>query len=500
MVLGESGYYPYGSNFFTGESISVDQVLFVPNLSNWSASYSGSIAGGGSPTETVTLATCPAGFYAAIPNQLLWISGTSAGINTTVWGYGEFAVTTGGTCAPGVSNGTISLQNVSFQPTNFAAHGSGGTISNGVGPYLEDNISLNGRMTDVRIAHQSGGYQGNGIQIDSDQAAVISNFNDDTSNGGVRSDIDFQGAPIFSPGPDSLYGAIAYITGSNIAGGGYSINWLSGNDLVATGNIFQDASVAFIRLGTKRGGFGTFRIRDNHFEGSGNAPWGVPVGVPDMIQLGGLSPLMATGNIGRGAPVGGNNSAAFPLYLNVGGSTATQYYYLAAHNNSITAPANCTTGGDCITVPTPIGCAQVTDPSANNVPVQFLGWGVGEYVAPDTGISSYDLLAVSSNQTVCGILPPAPPSGTGNFAVATGVTPGSICDIHDLCTITDNVAPGSRASYTVTGYPTPGKSWAALDMFGEGEVYLGPNTDTSIGSLGVLRRHLLGTSDLHQFA
>ena len=94
---------------FTGESITVDHLVLTPNLVNWTASYSGSIAGG-SPTETLTIGTCPAGFWAAIPNQLLWISGTSAGLNTTVWGYGEFALTTGGTCAPGVSNGTIALQ------------------------------------------------------------------------------------------------------------------------------------------------------------------------------------------------------------------------------------------------------------------------------------------------------------------------------------------------------------------------------------------------------
>ena len=185
---------------------------------------------------------------------------------------------------------------------------------------------------------------------------------------------------------------------------------MSGNDLVVAGNILQDATVAYVRVGTKRGGFGAFRIRDNHFEGGGFLPWGVPVGAPDISVVGAPSsaPVDVTGNIMRAVQVGNANNAQYPVYLSVAANTATQYFYLAAHNNSITTPADCTTGGDCITVPTPIGCAQVTDPSANNVPVQFLGWGVGQYVAPDTGISSYDLLAVSSNQTVCGILPQRP--------------------------------------------------------------------------------------------
>jgi hypothetical protein len=483
LVIGESAFLQ-GPSPFSGESITVDHVVFAPNLTDWSASYSGSIAGG-STTETLTIPTCPVGFWAAIPNQVLWISGTNAGLNTTVWGYGEFALTTGGTCAPGVSNGTIALQNVGFQLTNFSAHGAGGTISNGVGAYLEDNGFLNDRMEDIRIqAHN--GEQGNGIQIDTDQAAVISNFNNDTASAGVRCDADFQGAGIFAPGPENLYSAIAYITGSNMANGCYNVNWLSGNDLVLTGNILQDAGAAFVRVGTKRGGFGAFRIRDNHFEGSGNLPWGTEVGVPDISAIGVPSgaPIDATGNIMRPIFVGSNNSAQYPVYTSAVGNTATQYYYLAAHNNSLTAPANCTSGGDCISIPVAIGCANVTDPSINNVPVKFLGWGANT-TAPDTGISSYDLLAVSSTQTVCGTLPPAPPSGTGAFAIATGVTPGSICDIHDLCTITDNIAPGSRSSYTVTGYPTTGKSFGPLSMFGEGSVYLGINADTSVGAQGV---------------
>ena len=220
-----------------------EQVLFDTYVNNWSAPYSGSVAGG-SPTATLTIATCPSGFYAAIPNQLLWLSGTNAGLNTTVWGYGEFAYTTGGTCAPGVSNGSIIIHVAGFQAPNFFPHGAGGTISNGVGPYLEDDISLNGRMQDIRISDALG-LQGNGIQIDTDQAAVISNFNDDTYSGGVRCDADFQGAGIFAPGPGSGNAAIAYITGSNLSGGCYNINWMSGNDVVISGNILQDAAVAF---------------------------------------------------------------------------------------------------------------------------------------------------------------------------------------------------------------------------------------------------------------
>ena len=88
------------------------------------------------------------------------------------------------------------------------------------------------------------------------------------------------------------------------------------------------------------------------------------MGTPDISVLGTpvATPVDVTGNILRAVQIGTAYSSQFPMYLAVGGNTATQYYYLAAHNDSITAPANCSTGGDCISIPMPIGCAQVTIP------------------------------------------------------------------------------------------------------------------------------------------
>lgn len=419
------------------DSIEVAHIDFRPKQVNWDiAPTAPPTITGLSTTATLNIATCP---IAAFPGQLLWLAGTNAGVPTSYYGYGEYVVTTGGTCTPG-NAGTIIIAQATPNATNLSSHGSGYTISNGVGAYIEDSVGIGGHIHDVRVATGSGGgTAGNGIQIDNDQSFGIDNF---TMQGSItRGDADFQGAGIFSPGAYASNAGIGYIGPNvNISAPLSCIKWFSGNDFDWTSGICQNYSAGGIIVGNKRGGFGSFTVGENvHWETGGNAPpWGNGnvVGNPPIMVVGAANhPVLNYGD-NLEPPFAGGNAAPWPTFLAVGGATHSQFYYLVAHNNAL---SGCTSGGDCFSPPIFIGIAGDDDPSINNVSVTWFGWGDNLSVP-----TAYDLLAVSS------VTPAIPqvPVGTGLYAVATNVSPSSICSIHNICTITDNVAPGSRSSYS----------------------------------------------------
>ena len=98
----------------------------------------------GSSSVTLTMPTCPTGFWPLIPNQILWLNGTSGGLDASAYevaapGPGEFARVTGGTCTPGAANGTISIVPATPGITVFSAHDAGYTLSNGATALIEDN-------------------------------------------------------------------------------------------------------------------------------------------------------------------------------------------------------------------------------------------------------------------------------------------------------------------------------------------------------------------------
>jgi hypothetical protein len=463
-----------------GEGYELKNLVMVAGTAPWSVVFTGSVSGS-SPTATLTLPTCPAAFYANIPGQLLWLAGTASGLPTTVYGYGEYVVTTGGgsTCLPGVTNGTVNIAQATPGVTNLSPHDHGSSLSNGVSPWFEDAASQGTHIHDIKwlsptpITTLVGG---NSIQINNDQSAAIDNI-DMQAGFGWRNDADFQSAGVFGPGPYSIdAGILSYGPNVNVGstGIGSCVRWYNGNDFSTTGqNVCQAFSTGGITVGLKRGGFGQFAIGAGiHFENSGVAsPWGVPLGNPSLMVIGGVNKPLINNTITFGTGIGfsTNGDAPYPQFQPTpAAQTTIQEYYLVAHQNTQTG---CTSGGDCLTIPTLIGGAFVNDPSANNVSVAWYGWGAGTYGATNyMPVATYDLLRVS--YAAAGSSLAQPPTGTGNYLVASGINPATVCSIHNVCTVTDNVAPGSLASYTVQSAQTNSKNFYPLVQLLPGVVSL----------------------------
>lgn len=441
----------------------------------WTVQPTGSISGSNA-SETITIPTCPTGFYAAIPNQVLWVAGTSGGKPTTPYGYGEPVVTTGtGTCIPGLTNGTVQITALVFVNTTISAHGSGYSLTSGVSPYIEDALVLNGHVHDARWVSNNGPeVQGYGIMVDGDQSFHANDLNMDAGFW-IHQDINFQGAAIFAPGPFNPNASVGYIGPNvNTANAGSCVKWFSGNDLVYFSNICQNYVAGGAIVGDKRGGFGRFTIRDIHFENGSITPiWGSPLGDPPIIIVGGANtPVAIRDTYATGSGFNIANGAAWPNYANRAGETYW-FYYLIAHNNTMTG---CTSGGDCVTPPVLIGFALTNDPSSNPVTVKFYGWGSGIVQSPDNNPSTYDLLRVSATSSTY----PPPPVNTANMAVATAQAVGSICDIHNVCTITDNVATGSLASYTPVYLSSSTKKYYTPAQLLGGDVVLTPSAGVNL--------------------
>ena len=445
IVMGKAGFGASSS----GLSFELHNLDMRPDptaVAPWNVTITAAITGG-SPTATLTIPTCPAGFYANIPDQLLWLNGTYQGNSNTPYGTGEFVITlNGGTCTPGVTNGTVVVQQETPGLVNINAHDAGSSLSNSVGPMIEDTLGSGGHIHDVRfVGDNNTNFVGNGIQINNDQACQIDNINGSMSSV-VRDDADFGGSGIFAPGPGSSNAAICRLHNVNFSSGAHCVNWLSGNDLYVD-MICQNYSRGGLIMGNRRGGFGTFSVSpETHFEqGSIVLPYGVPVGSPDILLYAPAArPLV---NLTQQLSVGtGSDGSPYPTFLSQVGAANGQYYYLVAHNNTFTG----CTSGDCLSAPVFIGFASVDDPSVNNVPVTFFAWGTNGTV-PAANPTSYDLLRIqATGGAQFGVPWPSLPYSTSNMAVATGISPSAICSVKGVCTITDNVAPASLGSYTPT--------------------------------------------------
>jgi len=477
LVMGEGAWNTGGQ----ANSWDVSHFDMRPSTIPWSVQPSGSLDGT-TATATLTIPTCPSGFYAAIPNQLLWIAGTYNGVNTTVYGYGEFVMTqAGGTCTPGATNGTVVIGQATAGVTNLSPHSNGYTLSSNVGPYIESTVSINGHIHDIRFASNTNQTaKGDRIQIDVDQACAIDNID---AQGGysTRNDSDFQAASIFSPGAVGY--PICFVHNLTHSSGAKCIEWWGGNDLSWDTGICQNYSEAGLMVGNKRGGYGQFQVGPGvHFEQGGFSPiFGQPVGVPTVIMNGGYR-LTGTGSYSISSlPVQLGSGGSWPYFREDSSSTHAQFYYLVGRNN---AAANCTSG-ECYTVPVMIGVADVDDPSVNNVSVHWAGWGLGgannAATWNQTAPTSYDLLVttVNSRYAAYGNVPSSIPSGTSTWAVATGLLPSDICDLHNLCTFVDNVAPASRTSYTVNSNFS--KAWAPYMLTMPGPIAIAAALTTTSG-------------------
>jgi hypothetical protein len=407
-----------------------------PGLSGWQVTPSApaSIAAG-TTTITLTIPNCPAGFYAAIPNQLLWLNGTSAGLFSTPYGSGEPVFVTGGTCKPGTVNGTIVIKSAIAATTpSIYAHGAGYTLSSGVNSAIEDssedstmqNIAP-GSPTGISPAPTFGAI----FQVDNDQGAKIRDY--PASAYPFRCDPDFCSSIVFSPGPFSINAGIGWLTSDDLSCQTkcHAISWYSGNDIHVTDSVIQGYNEYGMKFSKNLGGFGYADLKSAYSEiGSVTNALDPALGFADVIDQG-----YNLTRIGPDPPATG-----FIEYQpSTTGQTLTQYYVV--YKNSL--------GNKSVAVP--IGFAEVNDPSASHVAVKFY---TGTSLGTAGAVNSYDILRVQNVGTT-GI---SAPTGTGLFAVATGLIPNTPsgnwagCNTKGVCTFTDAVPPGSLMSYTNSDY------------------------------------------------
>ncbi|HET9407723.1 MAG TPA: hypothetical protein VFO39_10835 [Candidatus Sulfotelmatobacter sp.] len=378
---------------------------------------------------TLTIPKCPLGFWPRIPNQILWLNGTSGGLVTTPYepgapGPGEFVRVTGGSCTPGIANGTIEIVPATPGIRSFFPHGKGYTLSNGATAYIEDNsqgtvienILTNGFVGDV-------GY-GFVIQNDNDQGNEVLNVNMD---GGLRCDNDFCGATLFGPGPN---GFNAGITNMMFGTSAQCAEWYDGNDFYIGPTVCQGFNNFGLFLSTKRGGaLQRATIHAVHRErGNLSNSVGKNLGAADMIVEG--YNVEADGN--------GEATTTFPAFPVAGEPKGQlQLYYLSIVNQTDRTK----------TVPIPIGKALVDDPGAHPVTVR---WASAN--ALPGKIINFELYRLSPASQGAGLVPyPGICDGTSaTCLVASNLDPAQLCDIHGACTFVDKV------SKTTPGTPFTG--------------------------------------------
>jgi hypothetical protein len=406
----------------------------------------------GSTNVTLQIPTCPAGFWPKIPNQILWLNGTSGGLVTTAYeaaapGPGEFVQVTGGTCTPGATNGTIIIVPATPGLSAFAAHGTGYTLSNGATSYIEDN-SENSVISNI----MTNGWTGNAgygfvVQNDNNQAETLTNLN---MLGGTRCDNDFCGATLFGPGPNTFNAGITTFTGGTNQ---TCTEWYDGNDLSIGPTVCQGFQNYAIFMSTKRGGSLEHAVLNTvHRERGGlSNSLGVGLGAADMIVQG--YSLTVDGN-GDGV----NEFPAFTVAGTPGGQLQAYYLSIMDVTDGIK------------TVPIPLGTASVTNPNANNVTVK---WVTADALSGKT--INFELYRVALLAGVPGIVPNPNVcdgvNGDPTCLVATNISPATICDIHGACTFTDNVqTPSAVTPYT--GIDGAGSGYFPFDSFSPGGIVL----------------------------
>jgi hypothetical protein len=409
----------------------------------------------GSTAATLTLSSCPAGFYAAIPNQFLWLNGTTNGLEGTYRGTGERVRVIGGSCK-GYGSGTIEIAPAEPFVAELSGHDPGYSLSAGWNMAFEDNGQ--GMLFDsVKTADWDGKSRFGGVfQFDNDQSAVIRDFSVTVAYiSGATSE--FQGALVFAPGPFSQYAAIVSIEHSNLSlqCGGNAIEWYSGNKVDLTDVIIQGWDTFGSKLSSVRGGYGATANYKDVYSERGNCanPINKNLSAPDMISNG-----YSVVRNGPAQPSNQNN-----LFIHMPGEVYQTWYviYRFADNKR--------------TVPIPIGFGTVNNPNSTAVSVY---WNTGSGLG--TPVTGYDLLRVSGTP---GRLPNAP-SGVGKYAVVTELRPSSTCDINGACKFVDNIATDRLKDYTIYEYNGGGNptAIAALPHYGGGGATILTGAKNSIGA------------------
>jgi len=291
-------------------------------------------------------------------------------------------------------------------------------ISSGTWPAMEDNAngSTISELSTI-TSPITGASFGTLIQIDNDQAAVMTGIN--TIGNWGRCDTLFCSRAIVGPGGNNA--GVLWIQNSNLSLNctANGIDNQNGNTLNVTNTVVQ----AYPQFGIRSRA--TYSVNpsallNNVYEEIGNCINPLGTGMAGLIAEGG--PATANAMVG---PAG-----QLPVFASTG---ATQYTYSIVVHSSVmgTSPVY------------PAGYAYTA--GVGNIPVVWNQVG-------NSGIVTYDLLRTVGVTALA-------PLGTGAFAIAIGL-PVTSC-ANKVCSFTDNAA-SQPFSYTVA---TPTPYWPSLKLW-----------------------------------
>ena len=299
-------------------------------------------------------------------------------------------------------------------------------------------MAVIGPRTSPPVPENYGNF-GHFVTVVGDQAFLLDGL-DTTAGASVECTSTFCGSYVYAPGPFSGVGTWGSPgAGSNAAVGwlkhmqlapfcnGNGVDWQSGNTLHIEDSVIQGYSQFGIRWSMAGGGYGSAVLDDVYEEGGcSNNPLG-NVGYAGVIVQGGRVAIH-----GGEMPYG-----MYPTFASQSGGT-TNYYYIVA-TDGVNGPSNLLYAGK----------------------ATLNGTGSVTITIPDIASAvSFDVLKTSTLYQA--------PYGTGNWAVATGVTRASACSAG-VCNFTDTQA--APTSYAVAaGVPN---YFPKLDLW-PGAMVIGP--------------------------
>jgi hypothetical protein len=308
---------------------------------------------------------------------------------------------------------------------------------------LEDN-AMGSRMVDLKPINNGSYTFSRFIQLDNDQQFLIDKLNWEGANV-LSCTSSACGAAVWGMQGGSYY-AVGAITNSNLSMGcaGNGIYW-GGGPLTVVNVVDQAYSeAAIITAPNQAGGSGGLNLVNDYIEaGSCTNPVG------NVGKMGVLAAGLPVTNSGGGGVGGG----VVPTFPQNGTTGSTFYQYWVVPKNS----------GGSLGSPLAIGYLSNGNATINSTNSVTVTWPAISDAA------SYDLLrqiAVNGN--------PAP-YGTGNFAVATGLSAGTYCT-STLCTYTDTTS--TLSSYTINPYSM---GYIPFLTFWPGDLVLSPAGSGSTG-------------------
>ena len=332
--------------------------------------------------------------------------------NVKVSGYGASLLCT-------VSDDCVTLGNLANNTLTSGITIEGLTIWPGAGSAghaaIRDN-AFGSHLVNLNEPNYSTSYYfKNFIEVDGDFTLQITGLNYNT--GILECDAGFCGNIVYATATPPMNSGIAYISDSMLDPEchGNGIEYDSGNDLKVSGVVIQ----AYNQYGIRAYGGITNHIslQQIHSEPGGcTNPIG-NVGAAGIASMG-----MTVSNFG------GQTGGKMPVFPQAGTTGSINYsYYIVAHSSTY-GPSG------------PLAAGYLTNGNATVNSTNKITATWNDFSA-NAGTVTYDVLRYPATYN-----PRTAPYGTGNWAVATGLTPASTCSAG-LCTFVDTVT--SPSSYSV---------------------------------------------------